>query len=289
MDQIGVDQKKEKRKNEEIQHLFFPNKRNFHIYAENLKSCQKKLIVCMYQISHKILVNILIDLSLNGRDIQIVTNSSNDDKKAKSILLMMIQSSLEKIKIAVYEKELCLMHQKYCVIDDQIIMTGSANWTNNAFRKNVESVVILNNVKEAQLYTCEFWKVWNQSQILRLKGQNLDFSPFINVESMICMERRRQKSKFNKIIDLEDSHQQEEGDKDEEVKEQSDESVQGFQSQKIMKIDGNPKRKRIRKSNLQQQRHNLQHNEFHEGNLVIQIDAPDKQNLDQIDEFEIML
>ncbi|CAK79340.1 unnamed protein product (macronuclear) [Paramecium tetraurelia] len=218
-------------------------------------------------------------------DIQIVTNSSNYDKKAKSILLMMIQSSLEKIKIAVYEKELCLMHQKYCVIDDQIIMTGSANWTNNAFRKNVESVVILNNVKEAQLYTCEFWKVWNQSQILRLKGQNLDFSPFINVESMICMERRRQKSKFNKIIDLEDSHQQEEGDKDEEVKEQSDESVQGFQSQKIMKIDGNPKRK----SNLQQQRHNLQHNEFHEGNLVIQIDAPNKQNLDQIDEFEIML
>ncbi|CAD8175570.1 unnamed protein product [Paramecium octaurelia] len=289
MDQIGVDQKEEKRKNDEIQHLFFPNKRNFHIYAELLKSCQKKLIVSMYQISHKILVNILIDLSLNGRDIQIVTNSSSDDKKAKSILLMMIQSSLEKIKIAVYEKELCLMHQKYCVIDDQIIMTGSANWTNNAFRKNVESVVILNNIKEAQLYTCEFWKVWSQSQILRLKGQNLDFSPFIDIESMIFMERRRQKNKFNKIIDLENSHQQEEGDKDEEVKEQSDESVQCCQSQKITKIDSNLKRKRIRKSNLQQQRHDLQHNEFHEGNLVIQIDALDKQNVDQIDEFEIML
>lgn len=42
-------------------------------------------------------------------------------------------------------------------------MTGSANWTNNAFRKNIESVVILKNEKEAQLYTCEFGKVWNQS------------------------------------------------------------------------------------------------------------------------------
>ncbi|CAD8064085.1 unnamed protein product [Paramecium primaurelia] len=286
MDKIGVDQNKVKLNKEEIQHLFFPNKRNFHIYVEFLKQCQKKLIVCMYQISHKILVNILIDLSLNGRDIQIVTNSNNDDNKVKSTLLMMIQSSLEKIKIAVYEKQLCLMHSKYCVIDDQIIMTGSANWTNNAFRKNIESVVILKNEKEAQLYTCEFGKVWNQSQILRLKGQNLEFSPFINMESMNFIKGKKQKCKFNKIIDLENSHLQEE-DKDEEVKEQSDESIQNYYSQKQKKIDNNSKR--IRKNNQQSQRYNLQYNDFNEGNLIIQIDALDKQNADQIDEIEIML
>ncbi|CAD8079865.1 unnamed protein product [Paramecium sonneborni] len=285
MDQIAIDQNKEQVQIKGIQNLFFPNKRNFHIYVELLKQCQKKLIVCMYQISHKILVNILIDLSLNGRDIQIITNQNNENTKEKQILLMMIQSSLEKIKIAVYENQFCLMHSKYCVIDDQIIMTGSANWTNNAFRKNVESVVILNNEKEAQKYVLEFGKVWNKSQLLRLKGQNLDFLPFLNMEQMMFVGRKRQKTKFNKIIDLENSHLQEEN-KDEEVKEQSDESSQDY-CQKVIYIDSNTKSKRI-KHKLDKAL-NLQYNDLKEGNLVIQIDSSNQQNIVQIDEIEIIL
>lgn len=38
------------------------------------------------------------------------------------------------------------MHSKFCVIDDEIVLVGSANWTNYAFKKNHESVIMIENV-----------------------------------------------------------------------------------------------------------------------------------------------
>jgi phosphatidylserine/phosphatidylglycerophosphate/cardiolipin synthase-like enzyme len=49
-----------------------------------------------------------------------------------------------------------LMHNKFCVIDNQKVLTGSYNCSNNAETKNDENVTILNDPDQATKYTLEF-------------------------------------------------------------------------------------------------------------------------------------
>lgn len=49
-----------------------------------------------------------------------------------------------------------LMHNKFCVIDNQVVITGSYNWSDNAEFKNDENVTIENDPKQASQYSKEY-------------------------------------------------------------------------------------------------------------------------------------
>lgn len=49
-----------------------------------------------------------------------------------------------------------LMHNKFCVIDNQVVITGSYNWSANAEFKNDENVTIENDPKQASKYSIEY-------------------------------------------------------------------------------------------------------------------------------------
>jgi phosphatidylserine/phosphatidylglycerophosphate/cardiolipin synthase-like enzyme len=49
-----------------------------------------------------------------------------------------------------------LMHDKFCVIHNQIVITGSYNWTNNAEFRNDENITVENDPEQATRYSEEF-------------------------------------------------------------------------------------------------------------------------------------
>lgn len=49
-----------------------------------------------------------------------------------------------------------LMHNKFCVIDNQIVITGSYNWSDNAEFKNDENITIEYDPKQATEYSVEY-------------------------------------------------------------------------------------------------------------------------------------
>ncbi len=49
-----------------------------------------------------------------------------------------------------------LMHNKFCVIDNQVVITGSYNWSDNAEFKNDENVTVENDPKQASKYSVEY-------------------------------------------------------------------------------------------------------------------------------------
>lgn len=49
-----------------------------------------------------------------------------------------------------------LMHNKFCVIDNQVVITGSYNWSDNAEFKNDENVTVENDPKQATRYSVEY-------------------------------------------------------------------------------------------------------------------------------------
>ncbi len=56
------------------------------------------------------------------------------------------------------------MHHKVIVIDGRIVVTGSANFSNNADRFNDENVLIIANEDLAQAYLKEFDQLWDESK-----------------------------------------------------------------------------------------------------------------------------
>ena len=58
------------------------------------------------------------------------------------------------LKIAPLSKG--FMHHKFCVIDNRIVITGSYNWTYFAETRNIENIVISDNVDVVLLYKNEF-------------------------------------------------------------------------------------------------------------------------------------
>ena len=49
-----------------------------------------------------------------------------------------------------------IMHNKFCVIDNQIVITGSYNWSSNAEFKNEENISILRDNKTASDYSVKY-------------------------------------------------------------------------------------------------------------------------------------
>lgn len=49
-----------------------------------------------------------------------------------------------------------LMHNKFCVIDNQVVVTGSYNWSDNAEFRNDENITVEYDPKQATKYSAEF-------------------------------------------------------------------------------------------------------------------------------------
>lgn len=49
-----------------------------------------------------------------------------------------------------------IMHNKFCVIDNQVVITGSYNWSSNAEFKNDENISIIKDNTMASKYSVQF-------------------------------------------------------------------------------------------------------------------------------------
>ena len=55
------------------------------------------------------------------------------------------------------------MHNKFVIIDNSLIITGSYNWTKNANSKNNENLVFIQDKETAELFSREFFDLWIKS------------------------------------------------------------------------------------------------------------------------------
>lgn len=49
-----------------------------------------------------------------------------------------------------------MVHHKFCIIDDKVVITGSYNWTYYAENRNWENIVVLNSTESVKAYRLEF-------------------------------------------------------------------------------------------------------------------------------------
>lgn len=56
-----------------------------------------------------------------------------------------------------------LMHDKIAVVDSEVILTGSFNWTESARSSNNENLIAISDPTLAQTYESQFQAIWNES------------------------------------------------------------------------------------------------------------------------------
>lgn len=59
-------------------------------------------------------------------------------------------------RLHIASSEVGLMHHKFCVIDKEVVITGSYNWTYYAETRNVENIIITDHMKVVEQFTQEF-------------------------------------------------------------------------------------------------------------------------------------
>lgn len=94
-----------------------------------------------------------------------IKNSLDNKKYLKETIKLIVDSDNAKyvkdLNINIKEdKRSAFMHNKFCIIDSNITITGSMNPTDNGINKNNNNVIIINSEKFAQNYKDEFNEMW---------------------------------------------------------------------------------------------------------------------------------
>ena len=70
-----------------------------------------------------------------------------------------------------------LMHNKFAVIDDKSLITGSFNWTQTAEERNEENLLIISDKNTIGQYQQRFEYLWNTSRMDSRSARGMEVFP----------------------------------------------------------------------------------------------------------------
>jgi phosphatidylserine/phosphatidylglycerophosphate/cardiolipin synthase-like enzyme len=95
--------------------------------------------ICVAWINGDIYSSIFEKIAKKGVKIEIIYN--DDDKNRKNP----IKINIDGVYLYPVNVKGAYMHNKFCIIDDETLITGSFNWSINAAEKHFENIVIIKN------------------------------------------------------------------------------------------------------------------------------------------------
>ena len=164
---------KETAKNPEA--YFCPREDCGKVFEKHIKSANFSVHCALYDADLKNVIGSLARKSKTA-DVRLVMDSSNYEGQIKG----------DGVR---FDDDKQLMHDKFCVIDDKLVITGSFNPTSNDNYNNNNNVVVAYSRILAQNYKDEFGELWNGDFG---KGKNVNHPVLyinnIKVENYFCPE-----------------------------------------------------------------------------------------------------
>ena len=177
------------------------NNANIEIFFCPRDNCSSKLI-SLINYANKSIDCALFDLNLKSvadalsqKSENILVRSSFDNNNQKNI------AKLDPGFDYKFDTDSQLSHNKFCVIDNNIVFTGSMNPTIRDDTKNNNNILVINSEYFAQNYNDEFKEIWNEQfgagkrvryPIIYLNGTKFEnyFCPEDNCEKHVIREIR---------------------------------------------------------------------------------------------------
>ncbi len=134
---------------------FSPGKDCLNAIIDAMRNAKKTAKICVFTISDNRIGNAILDMQMNGVNIQII--SDNDKRFDKGSDIDYLYNKGIDIRLDTTSAH---MHHKFAIFDDEITLTGSYNWTRSAETRNYENILVTDDKKVAKNYTKEFNRLW---------------------------------------------------------------------------------------------------------------------------------
>ena len=143
------------------------------IIINTINNAQNTVYCAFYDLDLKDLITTLAKKSQNV-DVKVVIDKNNYEEQIKG----------PGIKVANSKQ---YMHNKFCIIDDELVLTGSTNPTNNGVNFNNNNLIMINSVNVAENYNDEFDELWNG---IYVAGDKVKYEKIISenliIENYFC-------------------------------------------------------------------------------------------------------
>lgn len=122
---------------------------------EQLNAAVNTIYVCVAWFTNDKFRKILEDKQKEGVDVKVIINKDGVNAD-KGVDLGNIEHK------EMRSEHGGIMHNKYCIIDNHVVINGSYNWTSNAELRNDENITVVQNWENANSFTREFREMWNR-------------------------------------------------------------------------------------------------------------------------------
>lgn len=117
-----------------------------------LRSATTSCEVCMFVIASQELIDILVELHQRGVKVRCIADNQDMDGVLKALRSNGI--------IVRFDKSDYLMHHKFVVIDNRMVLTGSYNFSRGGMGLNRENIVKVHHPHIVEAYLQEFNEMW---------------------------------------------------------------------------------------------------------------------------------
>lgn len=149
---------------------FSPNGGCQKAIISEISKAQKTIDIAMYYLTSREIAQELVKAKERKVNIHVVLDQ-NQEMQTYSKSRYLIKKGIE-VKYYVGSS---IMHNKFAVIDDKILITGSFNWTPTADQQNEENLLLISNKELIKKYKDRFEYLWQKSRKGELKeGQEVE-------------------------------------------------------------------------------------------------------------------
>ena len=124
-----------------------------------LDQSQNEVLVQAYGFTHRPIARALVRAQQRGVVVRVLVDQKSEAQNHE--VLALLQDSQVQLR---GDGRHAIAHNKLMLIDEQVVITGSFNFTNAAETRNAENLLILRSADLAQVYKQQWLRHWAHSQ-----------------------------------------------------------------------------------------------------------------------------
>jgi len=127
---------------------FTPPQQCGDLIVSHINKANHSVFVQAYGFTSKKIIDALAQAKNRGLQVEIILDRSNFREKKYDLL-----KSLQNNQIQIYQDKVAgIAHNKVIIIDENTVITGSFNFTENADKRNAENVLLITNKDVVKAY-----------------------------------------------------------------------------------------------------------------------------------------
>jgi cardiolipin hydrolase len=153
---VYLEAKSDKPKKAEVQAAF--DNECDELLIKHIQKAKKTIYAAVYTFTHKDITDAMIKKAHKRVKVKVKLDKKQAEFEYTKTLIKMMKKAGIEVELISMKTRGDHMHHKFAVIDEEIVVTGSFNWTRNAATDNNENIVAIKSKDIAK----EFIAAWER-------------------------------------------------------------------------------------------------------------------------------